>query len=71
MTMIQMRLLGKDVPLLVVQSEVSGLFGVVDKDFNLILPFEYNYIDPEVSVGSIIFAKDKNNKKVLLEITED
>lgn len=53
----------------IVQSEKSGLLGVIDCECNLIVPFEYDYIDNVMSVNGIIMAK-KGDKKCLIEIGE-
>lgn len=65
----QITLQNKPTCLGIVQSEKSGLLGVIDCECNLIVPFEYSEIETEMSVGGIIEAK-KGDKKCLIEIGE-
>ena len=60
-------LLGHDTGLKIVPNSKGDKFGVINGECDLILPFEYDYIDATISVGNILMVK-QNDKKILIEL---
>jgi hypothetical protein len=59
-------LLGRDTGLKIVPNNAKDKYGVVNGDMDLILPFEYDYIDALTIEGWLLVKQ--NDKKILIEI---
>ena len=60
-------LLGHDTGLSIVANDSGDKFGVMNEECDMILPFEYDYIDEEMSASGIVMVK-QDDKKILIEL---